>query len=182
MMLNSFANAETVANEDIGVKVKIDGENVIVDLSLIVPATQQEVWDVLIDFEHMADFVSNLKESKVISNSNETLKVFQRGEANYGPINFTFYSTREIQLSPLVKIQSHMISGNMIKMDGTTQLVNEGGQTRIVYHSDSIPGVWIPPIVGKGFIEHETREQFHEMSNEILKRKQARALSTSNLK
>lgn len=159
-------------DEKIEVKVKIAGENVIVDLSLVVPATRQQVWAVLTDFDHMANFISNLKESKVVSTSADTMKVFQRGSAKYGPISFQFESTREMQLEPFDSIRSRMISGNMRKMEGTTQLVEEGTQTRIIYHTDSIPGVWIPPIVGKVFIEHEIREQFQEIRNEIIKRKQ----------
>jgi hypothetical protein len=157
------------------VKVQIAGENVSVDLSLVVPATRQETWAVLTDFEHMAEFVSNLKESKVLAASGDTLKIFQRGSASYGPVKFPFESTREMRLVQFDKIQSHLISGNMRKMEGTTQLFDEGGQTRIVYHGDSVPGVWIPPLVGKIFIEHETHEQFREMRNEIIRRKQASA-------
>jgi carbon monoxide dehydrogenase subunit G len=164
-------HADQKHDEDIDIKVQVTGENVIVDLSLVVPASRQQVWAVLTDFDQMASFVSNLKESKVISNSGDKLKIFQRGSANYGPISFPFESTRDMKLTPLDKIESHMISGNMRKMEGTTQLVDEGGQTRIIYHTDTIPGVWIPPIAGKVFIKHETREQFQEMRNEILRRK-----------
>lgn len=172
VLFMAAAFADPQQEEAIEVKVQVAGGNVIVDLSIVVPATRQEVWAVLTDFDHMAGFVSNLKESRVVSTSADTMKVFQRGSAKYGPISFPFESTREMQLTPFDKIQSHMISGNMRKMEGTTQLVDEGAQTRIIYHTDSIPGVWIPPIVGKVFIEHEIREQFQEMRNEIIKRKQ----------
>ena len=173
------ALADAPHKENIEVKVQIAGENVIVDVIFAVPATRQEVWVVLTDFENMADFISNLKESKVVSISGDTLKVFQRGAATYGPIAFPFESTREIRLTPFDKIQSHMISGSMRKMEGTTQLIDEGGQTRIIYHTDTIQEHWIPPIMGATFIEHEIREQFHEMRNEIIKRKRASASSTS---
>jgi hypothetical protein len=163
--------ADALTAEDIAVKVQVDGETVNVDVSLAVPATRQQVWDVLTDFGHMASFISNLKESKVESGSGDRLNISQRGTAQYGPINFPFNSIREIQLTPLEKIQSHMISGNMRKMEGTTLLTEEGAQVRILYHSVSIPGTWIPPLVGKSFIEHETREQFREMRTEILRRK-----------
>ena len=169
----AIAAAEPLQDEDIEVKVQITGEDVIVDLSLFVAATPQQVWAVLTDFDHMSGFVSNLKESRVISISGSTLKIFQRGSANYGLIDFPFESTREIQLTPYDKIQSHMTSGNMRKMEGTTRLVEEGGRTRIIFHTDSIPGYWIPPIAGKAFIVHETREQFREIHDEILKRKSA---------
>jgi hypothetical protein len=107
----------------------------------------------------------------VLSTSGTTQIIFQRGTANFGPINFPFESTREMLLTPFDKIQSHMISGNMRKMEGTTRLMDEGGRTRIIFHTESIPGYWIPPLAGKIFIEHETREQFLELRNEILKRK-----------
>ena len=166
-----IAMAEPAVDEDIEVKVKIDGASVTVDLSLVVPATRQEVWSVLTDFGHMADFVSNLKESRVINTSGNTHKIFQRGVATYGPINFPFESTREIRLTPFDKIKSHMISGNMRRMEGVTRLVDEGGQTRIIYHTDTIQEVWVPPLAGNLFIEHEVREQFKEMRTEIMRRK-----------
>ena len=83
------ALADSLQDKDIEVKVQIAGENVIVDVILAVPATRQEVWIVLTDFEHMADFVSNLKESKVVSISGDTLTIFQRGAATYGLISFS---------------------------------------------------------------------------------------------
>ncbi|SEL47581.1 Carbon monoxide dehydrogenase subunit G [Nitrosovibrio tenuis] len=178
VLFMTAALADPRQDKDIDVKVHIAGESVIVDVTFAVPATRQEVWVVLTDFEHMADFVSNLKESKVVSTSGNTLKIFQRGTATYGPISFPFESTREIRLIPFEKIRSHMISGNMRMMDGTTQLIDEGGQTRIIYHTDTIQERWIPPIIGKVFIEHEIRKQFHEMRNEIIKRKRASASST----
>lgn len=173
VLFMAAAFAEPLPNEDIEIKVQIVGEDVIVDLSLFVSATPQQVWAVLTDFDHMSGFVSNLKESHVLSTSGSTQKIFQRGSANYGLIDFPFESTREMLLTPFDKIQSHMISGNMHKMEGTTQLVEEGGRTRIIFHTDTIPGRWIPPIAGKLFIEHETREQFREIRDEIFKRKKA---------
>jgi carbon monoxide dehydrogenase subunit G len=176
------AVAEQLQETDIDVKVQIIGESVIVDLSFVVAATRQDVWDVLTDFEHMANFVSNLKESKVISNLGDVLNVYQRGVANYGPINFPFESTREIKLSPLDKIQSRLIKGNVSKMEGTTQLTDEAGQTRIQLHTESIPGIWLPPIAGRSFIRHEIKAQFQEIRNEIMKRIKSRDVVQPTLK
>lgn len=156
--------------DDIDVNVQISGDEVIVDLSLLVPATRQETWAVLTDFAHMSGFVSNLKESRVTASAGDTLEIFQRGSAAYGPISFPFESTRAIRLTPQEMIQSHLLSGSMRKMEGTTRLTEEGTQTRIVYHADTVPGVWIPPLLGKTFIEHEAREQFNEMRHEIMRR------------
>lgn len=171
VLFMASAFAEPLQDEDIEIKVQIAGDDVIVDLSLLVSATPQQVWAVLTDFDHMSGFITNLKESHVIGTSGPSQKIYQRGSANYGLIDFPFETTRELLLIPFDKIQSHMISGNMNKMEGTTQLVEEDGRTRIIYHTDTIPGHWIPPIAGKVFIEHEVREQFREIRDEILKRK-----------
>ena len=173
VLFTAGASADSLEGKDIEVQVNMVGENIIIDLSFAVPATQQEVWDVLIDFDRMADFVSNLKESKVVSISEDTLTIFQRGAATYGPVRYPFESTREVKLIPYHKIRTHLISGNMHKMEGITYLVDEGGQTRVIHRTDTIPKVWIPAAVGKVFIEHEMREQFNEMRNEIIKRKKA---------
>src|SRR5687767_12698092 len=84
--------ADSLEGKDIEVQVNMAGEHIIIDLNFAVPATPQEVWDVLIDFENMADFVSNLKESKVVSVSEDKFTIFQRGGATYGPVSFPFES------------------------------------------------------------------------------------------
>ena len=167
------SSADSPEGRDIEVQVNMVGENIIIDLNFAVQATRQEVWDVLTDFDGMADFVSNLKESRVVSVSEDKFTIFQRGAATYGPVSFPFESTREVRLAPYHKIRTQLISGNMRKLEGTTYLIDEGGQTRVVHRTDAIPKGWIPEAVGKVFIENEMREQFNDMRNEIIKRKRA---------
>jgi carbon monoxide dehydrogenase subunit G len=176
MLLSLFqaqAFAEPGDDRDIEVKVRINGEDVVVDVSFPVAATQQEVWAVITDFEHMASFVSNVQSSRVIDRSGNILHIAQQGKAQHGPLSFAFDSVREIRLFPFDRIQSRLTSGKMRKLEGDTQLSVEGGATRVAYHGDSIPGVWIPPIIGKIFIENELREQFRDVRNEVVRRKQA---------
>jgi hypothetical protein len=171
--------ADSLEGKDIEVQVNKVGENIIIDLNFAVSATQQEVWEVLTDFDGMAGFVSNLEESKVVSvSSKDKFTIFQRGAAIYGPVSFPFESIREVRLIPHRKIGTHLISGNMRKLEGITHLIDDRGRTRVVHRTDAIPKVWIPEAVGKIFIEHEMREQFNDMRNEIIKRKRARLKET----
>lgn len=173
LSLFSGASCADVRHDaDIVVQVQTADENVSVDVSMPVDASREQVWAVLTDFAHMASFVSNVRESKIISSQGDVLVVSQRGTAKYGPLSFPFESTREIRLTPWDCIQSRLISGNMRKMTGLTMLFDLGAGTRVIYHADSIPGVWLPPLVGKTFIAHEMREQFQQMRDEIMRRKQ----------
>lgn len=158
--------------EDIKVVVQTKGDELHVDAEFPVPATPQETWAVLTDFEHMAEIVSNLQVSNVLARSDDTVRVAQKGKAPYGILSFAFDTVREIRLTPYEKIRSRLISGSMKKLEGTTELIPDGNGTRVVYRSVSVPNAWIPPLIGPAFIERETREQFREMRKEILRRKQ----------
>lgn len=171
--LAALVFVEPQTGDPIEIKVQVAGENVAVDLNMIVPANRQETWAVLTDFDHMSGYISNVKESKVRNVAGDTLRISQRGVAKYGPISFKFEATRELKLDPFDTIHSRLVSGTVRKMDSTTRLVGEGTRTRVLYHAESIPGTWIPPLVGKFFIGHEIREHFREMRNEIIKRKQS---------
>lgn len=169
------------AQDDDGVNLKlsIDGDEVHLDISAVIEARPREVWSVFTDFEHMADFVSNLKSSQVIArNSNNSLTVEQHGQAGTGLLSFSLDSIREVQIKPFESIRSRLLSGSMRKFDGITRLTEEGGKTRVSYHSDAISGVWIPPVIGRKLIEDEAREQFTQMLQEVLRRKQMTASSS----
>lgn len=162
--------AEEQDGEVVVTAQKKSGE-VLIDAYFSVPATQRETWAVLTDFAHMAQFVSNLQVSEVIEKSGDRMKILQKGKTAHGLLSFSFESIREVEMRPYEYIHSHTISGTMKKSEGTTRLVAEGNDTRVTYHSESISGVWIPPLIGTTFIENEVRSQFQDMRKEILRRK-----------
>lgn len=167
-------------NDDgLDLKLNIDGDEVHLDISYLIDAKPREVWAVLTDFERMADFISNLTSSQIIARNSSIITVEQKGKAGAGPISFSMDSVREIQMKPYEWIRSHLVSGSMKKFDGITRISEEGGKTRIVYHSDAVSGVWIPPIVGRNLIESEAREQFTQLMQEVQRRKQ-QALAANN--
>lgn len=158
------------AEEGVMVQVLLQGESVVVDALFSVTASRAEVWEVLTDFDHMAAFVSNLAVSRVVAREGQTLRVFQRGEARRGPFHFPFESLREIRLEAPGRITTHLVSGTPKGLEGVTEITSDGPRTRVSYHGESVPDVWIPPVVGRGFIADEVREQFEEMRREILRR------------
>jgi uncharacterized membrane protein len=172
LMLGSMA-AMAVDSRDIEVKVSVDGETVRVESSYLVEATPAEVWSVMTDFENMPRFVSNLKSSTVVSRNGDVVTVAQSGEAAYGLLKFAFQSVRELRLMPTRRIESRLVSGNMERYEGITELSDEGGRTRVVVRSVAVPGKWVPPVVGPLFIVREAREQLAEFRAEILRRKAA---------
>jgi carbon monoxide dehydrogenase subunit G len=155
------------------IEVKKSGETVIVNASFLVAASQHEVWEVLTDFDHMAKFLPNLQSSRVIAGGPDKIQVEQKGRIKYGLLSFSFDNVREVELAPYHEIRSHLVSGNLKKGEGTTQLLPEGNGTRVVYHNESLPGFWLGASVSLSVVEKASREQFEAMRNEILRRKAA---------
>ena len=163
------ANAD--ADKAIDVGVRIQDDEVIVDVTCHVRATPQEAWAVMTDYDHAADFISNLDKSVILSRTDEMLVVSQKGRMGYGPFSVPIETVTEIHLTPYAKMQGRMVSGNMKKNESMTRLIPDAGGTRIVYHLESIPDVWVPPIIGRAIVEFETRARFGQLLDEILRRK-----------
>ncbi|WP_019143321.1 SRPBCC family protein [Noviherbaspirillum massiliense] len=157
----------------LAVQVRKSRGEVIVDVSMLVEASQRDAWDVLTDYDHMAEFFPRLTSSKVTQRNGNVLRLEQHGKVSYGLLSFPFESVREIELKPYEEIRSRAVGGSLRKGDADTRLVEEGGGTRIFYHSESVPAVWVPPGIGPAIIESGTRQQFESLRAEILKRKTA---------
>lgn len=155
----------------INVAVRMQGEEVVVDVSFHVRATPQEAWAVMTDYDHATDFISNLEKSAILERTDERLLVSQKGTMGWGPFSVPLETITEIRLTPYTEMRSRMLSGNMKKSEATTRLIADAGGTRVVYHLESIPEVWIPPLIGGVLVEFETRARFRELVNEILRRK-----------
>jgi hypothetical protein len=156
---------------DIVVHVKKDGETIIVDVEMMVQAPPLATWDVLTDYDHMAQFVGNVQSSKITGRKGNTLLVTQKSATSFGLLKFSFDNVREVELVPHSEIRSNLISGDMKASAFTTRLMsNGGGVTRVVNHGEFVPTMWVPPVIGTAFLESETRRQFHELRNEIMRR------------
>ena len=163
--------ARADADPGIEVAVRMQRREVFVDVSFHVRATPQEAWAVMTDFDHATAFISKLEESVILSRTRDTLVVSQKGSMGWGPFSVPIETVTEMHLTPYEKIQSHLLSGTMKKYETTTRLIADPGGTRIEYHLDSIPDVWLPPLIGRALVEHEARARFSQLVAEILRRK-----------
>ena len=170
------ARAYAATDDHILLDVEVQGPEVTLDVDFIVQAMPQEIWAVLTDYDHAAEFISGLERSVILSGTQDTLLVSQKGSMGFGPFSVTFETITEVQLTPYKTIRTRMVSGNMKKNQSTTLISQEATGTRVVHHLESIPDVWIPPIIGRIFIAHEAHIRFRQLVAEILRRNAARAL------
>src|ERR1700730_9984805 len=159
---------------DIVVHVKKNGAIIVVDVEMLVRASPLATWDVLTDYDHMAQFVTNVESSKINDRKGNTLVVAQKSGTAFGLLKFSFDNVREVELVPHSEIRSNLISGDMKASAFTTRIMSDGrGVTRVINHGEFVPTMWVPPVIGTAFLESETRRQFHELRTEIMRRAMA---------
>jgi len=159
------------------VNVQKNGDTVVIDLSMTIAATPKETWDVLVDFDHMTDFLKNLQSSKILEKNSNVWKVAQKGQTSHAGFSFAFESVRDVTLKPFESLQSHLVSGTLKKHDTLTLLAPVANGTRLTYHAESISGAWVPPLLGTSVVESEVRKQYTEIQAEVLRRKGANRAS-----
>jgi hypothetical protein len=171
------AHAVAPESQDIAVAIQRDGDAFVVDVDFTVHATAQEAWNVMTDYDHMAQFISNVSMSRIVRRANDSLEVAQATHLQVGLFDFKFDTVREIEFVPLQEIRSNLIRGDMKASAFTTRFAAEGEATRITNHGRFIPDRWIPPLIGTLFLEAETRKQFAEFRAEIVRRQGREATS-----
>ena len=176
-MLPAPAQADTPDPQDIAISVVRHGKSIDVDVEFVVKATPQEVWDVLTDYDHMSEFVSNVAISRIVGRADDRLEVAQTSRLSYGPFNFRFNNVRELEFEPLREIRAKIVSGDMKTSAFTTRLSAEGDSTRLSNRGRFLQDRWIPPLIGPAVLEAELRKQFSEYRVEILRRKALAAAS-----
>jgi len=165
------ASAAFSDENDIDVRASKEGDVIVVDVDLAVRASRDEVWNVLTDYDHMAEFVANLESSAVISRTDNALDVIQKGKARYGLLSFPFESVRHVVLTPSREIHSKIVSGDMAGSEITTRVASDGAMTQVSVRSQFVPTIWIPPIIGPQAIASETRKQWFTLREEVLRRR-----------
>ena len=173
------AGLQAAVDQDIEVRVKKEGPEVVVDVDCPVNASAAVAWEVLTDYDHMSEFLSNVQSSSVQSRDGRMLQIFQKGKATRGLLSISFENLRAVELVPYQEIRSRLISGDMKASAFTTRVVDDGTVVRIINSGRYTPKIWVPPVIGPTLIADETRKHFGELRTEILRRSVLRAKTPS---
>jgi len=167
--------AQAPPDNEIRIAIERIGPVDVVDVSVSVPATPEQTWGVLTDWDNLTSFMSNIKASRIVARLGNTVRVQQTVRARVWPFSFDIELDREIELVPYERMQFRLLGGDFDKMEGTVRLIADPTGTKILSHVESIPRFWIPPLIGPIIIERETRDQFRQIIDEIARRAAAAA-------
>jgi carbon monoxide dehydrogenase subunit G len=164
------APAPFIPAPKVTVSVVKNGDVFTVDATLEVAVAPVLVWDVLTDFDHMANIVTNLTSSRVESRAGNVWIVQQKGEAKFGLLSFPFESVREVRVEPIRRMLAKNISGTLKRMESELQIIPTASGTQVKYRAEMVPDSFFAKLFGLSFIHREFEEQFTAMANEMQKR------------
>lgn len=163
------------AEPEIVVSVERNGDAFVINAHTLINASRRAAWEVLTDFDHMVDVMSNLKSSRILERNGNVLRVAQAGTAHYGFFSYDFSSEREVRLEPMKRIRARQISGNARSFESEMALSSSDKGLELAYHAELVPDSGIARLFGGPFVQHEVEEQLGEMVGEIERRKNAAA-------
>lgn len=152
------------------IEVAQNDEGYVATLVMSAAVPSSVAWDVLTDFDNMAKWVPNVKESKVVARDGDTLTVEQKGTARFGLLSFPYTSVRKMQLDPQKTIQATQVSGSMKRLVSLMKVSPDGSGTRLDYKLELVPSSIAAAVMSPDFLKHELTEQFTAIVGEMVRR------------
>lgn len=130
------------------------------------------VWSTITDYQHAAQFVSNLLISEEESIDSNTKKITQIGKVGWQPLSINMLMVYSVTLNVENKtIFGKLISGDVKSMRMESKL-SPGlhGNTIINYSIAIEPMPYMPKIIVEKILVSHTSQSFNDLLNEIEKR------------
>jgi len=150
-----------------------------VDVTLHIDAPIEIVWQVITDYQHAAQFISNLRSSSETQIGPNKLQVEQVGRVGWNALNVEIKTVYHVNLNALEKnIQSVSVGGDLKRVSMFTQLhAKANGGTVLEYTLTTDPARWAPLVIAEELLIRNARQSFADLKREILKRSSAVAVN-----
>ena len=161
---------------DISLQAVRDGERFEVEAVADFEAEVTLAWEVLTDYDRLAEFIPGMQSSRIVSRINHSVVVDQSGDARLLFFSFPMQVRLEIEEFPYERIVSRAVEGNFKEMSGAYTLEAQGGRVLLRYSGSLIPGFSIPPLIGTILVRNTMEKRFVAMVGEIMRRQRLRGL------
>lgn len=152
------------------IDISEDADGYVANVTMFAPVPPGVAWAVLTDFDHMASWVPNVRESKIVAGAANSVTIEQRGTAKFGIASFPYVSVRQVTLDPQRTVHARQTKGSMKRLESLMTLTPENGGTKLTYRLEMVPSALVGTVLSKDFLEHELSEQFTAIIDEMTRR------------
>ena len=171
LLADALRGAPAASVDRISVETDGQGELITVTASADMQVDPRTVWAVISDYDRLADFIPDMRSSRVIRRDGDQVLVEQTGEFGF----LFFRQPVEVRLavseSPPRRIVAHAVGGNLQSMEGRYAVESlPGNLVRLSYSGRLVPGFQVPPFVGRIAVRSTMDRQFRALVQEIVRR------------
>jgi hypothetical protein len=163
----AWQTAVIAADAPDSVRAWRDDDAVIVQAQAELAAPLPTAWRVLTDYGHYAEFIPDLKSSRVLARAGNTAIVEQKGVAGFFFYHFPLEVTFSVTEVPGNSVSSRAISGTFREMIGSYVLTEINSGVRLVYTGRLVPAFRLPPLIGVAAVRGAVERQFMALAREI---------------
>jgi hypothetical protein len=113
---------------------------------------------VLTDYNHLADFVPDMRSCRIVSAPGMPLQVEQKSETGFLIWRFPIEVVLRIEEQPQQFITSKTIWGNVKNTQGEWRIRRSARETQLEYSAAMELDFWVPPIIGAAIIRRDVRD------------------------
>ena len=129
-------------------------------------------WQVLTDYDRIAEYVPTMEVSRVISRERNRAVVEQKGEARVLFFSYPINVRLAVTEHPRERVESRAIAGNFREMRNAYTLEQRQGRVLLRYTGHLVPDFFIPPLIGTLALRRNVEETFRALVEEIERRHQ----------
>jgi ribosome-associated toxin RatA of RatAB toxin-antitoxin module len=156
------------------VNIEPRGGGFAVRAETLVEVTPAVAWQVLTDYDRLAEYVPDMRASRVISAPGAPLLVEQQGRAGFLMFGYAIDVVLEIEEAPPSRLAFRAIRGNMRIMRGEWSFDGSAaGVTRLVYEAVLEPSFWVPPLIGPAILRRDISSRIAGVVREMVRRQGA---------
>jgi ribosome-associated toxin RatA of RatAB toxin-antitoxin module len=172
-MLAVALGATAATAQQVKVETHGDGEFISVTAFAEMRADPRTVWNVITDYDHLAEFVPYVRSSRVVRRDGDRVDIEQTGEFTFLFFRQPVHTKLAVVESPPRRVVARAISGsgNLREMEGSYSVESlPAGTVRLSYSGRLVPDFAVPPLIGRMVVRNVFANQFNAMVGEILRR------------
>jgi len=158
------------AAQDISIEAAREGEFITFTASAELMVDPKIAWQVLSDYDHLAEFIPDMRSSHIVLRTSDGAMVEQKGEFSF----LFFHQPIDVVLAvyeePQRRIIARAVAGNLRDMEGRYELLASGYGVRLSYFGRFTPDFYVPPLVGMPIVRSSMAKRFRAMVAEIVRR------------
>jgi ribosome-associated toxin RatA of RatAB toxin-antitoxin module len=163
-----FLCATVATAADVTVHATRDGAAVEVEAVAEIAVGVARAWEVLTDYSRFAEFVPDLRESRIVSRAGASAVVEQKGEARFLFFSYPIEVRLAVTEYPRQRIEARSVAGNFRELRGIYTLEPREGGVRLRYQGRLVPDFQLP-LFGAWLLRSNVEATFRAMVEEIEK-------------